>query len=386
MKLKRSDNSLKELVCTLAESYLTHKFRCYKDENRKIINSYKQYNNCIPIFLNNRPKKFVTNSFKIFRNSEKFNIKDISKDNLHSNIYYVKSENSQNLTYRINFGSQKTWPSCECKFFNTKHILCKHFYAILRFLPQKWLELSPLFLNHPLISVDETQLSVEERDVYNQNKRHIESDLKNYTNNLNDDSVNSIINHDQGEKTISEISFEELSNFADEENIREEKIKSDVKTKTDSQNSLKPDSLNYLKTEIPSNLNSDSFSKNQKNTNCKSVLGTLDDMQSQIRNLYYQSDNMNILFLLKFSLTFTISCLELFQKKEENLPTTPSSVKRKMNKTPKFSKQKKVKPSSDQHLLMKRKTRATPKLSSKHKKCVRKLSYAENNEGPKGIN
>ena len=67
-----------------------------------------------------------------------------------------RSSTSPKMRYLVKFGSETTYPWCPCVDWRRNRLPCKHFSAIFLPLPQRgWDQLSPLYKENPLFSLDE---------------------------------------------------------------------------------------------------------------------------------------------------------------------------------------------------------------------------------------
>lgn len=68
--------------------------------------------------------------------------------------FWVKSraETTAARSYTVSFGSESTWPSCECEVWRDQRLPCEHFCHVFRSEPNwTWEHLCPKYRDHPLL-------------------------------------------------------------------------------------------------------------------------------------------------------------------------------------------------------------------------------------------
>ena len=151
---------------------------------------YKAYQNTIPLHLHNRPRQLVVQlmdckskvttemvqSVSVHCDDKENDedpsvLPDIRKTmeqvvNKVSKRYTVKSSSLLSDViepYIVEFGDRFKPCCCTCPSFRRNRRLCKHFFAVMSAGCETFLDLSPIYLNHPLHNIDddifETRLS-----------------------------------------------------------------------------------------------------------------------------------------------------------------------------------------------------------------------------------
>ena len=72
--------------------------------------------------------------------------------------FIIHSFSNQPKKYFINFGNEKTMPSCTCGDWEESTFLCKHFFAVFKKYPETWgwEALFPLYKSSPFLTLDLT--------------------------------------------------------------------------------------------------------------------------------------------------------------------------------------------------------------------------------------
>lgn len=82
--------------------------------------------------------------------------------------FLVKGQRFKTNFYKVFLGSDDQFPTCECVDFKQHCLLCKHIFAIFKFVPRySWNSLHVCFSNSPLFNLDESVFSADQNLVYN---------------------------------------------------------------------------------------------------------------------------------------------------------------------------------------------------------------------------
>ena len=118
--------------------------------------AYRPYNDNIPDFLRDRPRKVVLHCMDQMRKSSKFKNEDIQTE--HSDGRF-KVASASGKVHKVDFGKETGVPSCTCLDWMRFHIPCKHFFAIFsNETDWSWYSLPPTYLASPLLCTDQEAL------------------------------------------------------------------------------------------------------------------------------------------------------------------------------------------------------------------------------------
>ena len=129
------------------DRYIEKDVRCHK--------MYRKYNTELPEFLVNRPRYFVEHykeKLSLAEEIEKCHIKPSDT----KGVFEEKSGSLSKTWYQVQFGDNDgTPPSCQCKTWQRSPLLCKHFFAIFKHLPEwKWEKLPWTYRELPFLTLD----------------------------------------------------------------------------------------------------------------------------------------------------------------------------------------------------------------------------------------
>ena len=150
--------TLSELLIIVIESVLPKLYEKYVELNVKFTSGYKKYQESIPESLHNRPRFIVQNMLEKMSKVTSSMISSV-KVLTEGRIFEVQSESVTSdlkAKYIVDFGNINEICSCTCRGFRCDRLPCKHFFAVIDAGYRTFEQLSPLLLEHPLMTLDET--------------------------------------------------------------------------------------------------------------------------------------------------------------------------------------------------------------------------------------
>ena len=150
--------TLSELLTIVIESFLPKLYEKYVELNVKFTSGYKKYQESIPESLHNSPRFIVQNMSEKMSKVTSSMISSV-KVLTEGRIFEVQSESVTSdlkAKYIVDFGNINEICSCTCRGFRRDRLPCKHFFAVIDAGYRTFEQLSPLLLEHPLMTLDET--------------------------------------------------------------------------------------------------------------------------------------------------------------------------------------------------------------------------------------
>ena len=126
----------------------------YEEANVRASSMYKPYLQDLPLFLHNRPPKFINHCAARLPPQ----VKDIPAANImevNATNFTVASVDTPGQVYKIDLGSGCTLPRCTCLDFENTGWLCKHFLALFAKCPNvTWDSLPAAYTKSPVFNLD----------------------------------------------------------------------------------------------------------------------------------------------------------------------------------------------------------------------------------------
>ena len=169
-----------ELKCTSSFSYC--------DQNLMSHSRYRKYSGNVPQFLINRPKNLVTHCMQKIAMAKEVDLSGIVMTD--NGVFKITSFKDAKERYTVNFGDEHTMPHCACFNWKQSAFPCKHFFAVFRKFKQwNWDSLSPIYINSPYLTLDESII----------NQQHEEDELQQNSDNSQDEEIDqeSNVNSDE---------------------------------------------------------------------------------------------------------------------------------------------------------------------------------------------
>ncbi|XP_062614804.1 uncharacterized protein LOC134276580 [Saccostrea cucullata] len=152
-----STGTLTSLIEIIVKDFIPDLIRTYLHLNYQYTSQYKKYNDCIPAFLQNKPRSVVKHCLVRYASAGEYCSGDL--ENIGQNMYKVKSQSRDTEHYNVHLGTDETATKCSCQDFITSFLPCKHIFAVIRFTHHTWESLSPLYRQSPYLNLDSTVLS-----------------------------------------------------------------------------------------------------------------------------------------------------------------------------------------------------------------------------------
>ncbi|XP_029565963.1 uncharacterized protein LOC115159956 isoform X2 [Salmo trutta] len=153
MKVHKKD-TLSQMLQFLVDDYFPQMHQRYTDLNSQSSGEYS-LNPTVPPFLWHRPWSVV--ALVMDNMSAALQDPDIMVEQASdaaAGTFRVKSraETTTARSYTVSFGSESTWPSCECEVWRDQRLPCEHFCHVFRSEPNwTWEHLCPKYRDHPLL-------------------------------------------------------------------------------------------------------------------------------------------------------------------------------------------------------------------------------------------
>ena len=142
--------NLSSIVSLLQEVFLPALRQKYLFSNFEQSSVNRKYNECVPSYLQNRPRKVILHCLDRKASSARFTQNDIFVDDNETGVFRVANSKGDAF-YVVNFST----PSCTCCDWTEHHYPCKHFFAIFHLHPSwDWNALPKSYLSNPKLSLD----------------------------------------------------------------------------------------------------------------------------------------------------------------------------------------------------------------------------------------
>ncbi|XP_056001914.1 uncharacterized protein LOC125662462 isoform X1 [Ostrea edulis] len=151
-----SSGTLTSLIEIIVKDFIPDLIRTYLQLNYQYTNQYRKYNDCVPAFLQNKPRSVVKHYLVRSAFAGEYSSDDLK--NIGENMYEVKSQSSDTGVYKVHLGTDETATRCSCQDFLSSFLPCKHILAVIRFTHHTWESLSPLYRQSPYLNLDSTFL------------------------------------------------------------------------------------------------------------------------------------------------------------------------------------------------------------------------------------
>lgn len=114
---------------------------------------YRKYNDDVPQYLRNRPRRLIDDMRKKMIALENGIIAGVQ---MKSDGVFLVSARGTRPPHEVVFGDESTFCSCSCMSFQRTQLLCTHFCAVFRALPEwSFDRVSPLYTQSSLLTLDE---------------------------------------------------------------------------------------------------------------------------------------------------------------------------------------------------------------------------------------
>ena len=151
------DKSVYGIVTILVESFIPDSYQHYLENNLKFSSAYGRYISTVPLYLHNRPPKFVKHCLRSRFQAGEYQDGDVLPVNFQKGECHVKSSSKSNQKHLV----QLTIPTCTCEAWQKSQYPCKHFFAVFAAY-QEW-DFSSLpeeYKNSVFITLDTAHLDI----------------------------------------------------------------------------------------------------------------------------------------------------------------------------------------------------------------------------------
>jgi len=119
---------------------------------------YRKYNEDVPQYLRNRPRRLIDDMRKKMMSLEASVVAGVQMKS--DGVFLVPARGTRPY-HEVVFGDASTCCSCTCLSFQRTQLLCTHFCAVFRALPEWSFErVSPVYTQCPLLVLDEDMLHI----------------------------------------------------------------------------------------------------------------------------------------------------------------------------------------------------------------------------------
>jgi len=127
----------------------------YMQLNVRSLSLNRRYNDDVPQYLRNRPRRLIDDMRKKMVSLDSGAITGVHVKPDAAGVFLVSSRGSR-PPHEVVFGDESTFCSCTCVSFQRTQLLCTHFCAVFRALPDWSFErVTPLYTQSPLLTLDE---------------------------------------------------------------------------------------------------------------------------------------------------------------------------------------------------------------------------------------
>ena len=149
MPRNKHSMNLSSIVSLLVENFLPSFRQKYLFSNFEQSSLNRKYNECVPSYLQDRPREVILHCLDRKTSSARFTQTDITVVDNEEGIFEIK--NSKGHSYTVKFAT----PSCTCGDWTEHQYPCKHFFSIFHHYPNwDWNALPQAYLCSPKLSLD----------------------------------------------------------------------------------------------------------------------------------------------------------------------------------------------------------------------------------------
>lgn len=205
----RNIKTLSELMTLMVDDVFPDLLKKYVQMNSALHSNYKLYNEEIPAFLQNRPRKFIEHVYQRYATAR--SVYSLNSIFFEGDKVKVRSETNPLEFHEVNFVK----PFCSCEDFWRFRLPCKHFCAVFLYLPQvlSFKDLPIEYRNSPYITINQDFNAFDGSEFINNictDEIHIQPE--NQKENVNQDADSDPLDHnvvntrrDLGKKKLSKI-------------------------------------------------------------------------------------------------------------------------------------------------------------------------------------
>ena len=148
-------STLSELLTVIIKDFIPRRYESYIEKNVRYTSGFKKYEENIPSHLHNRPRWLVVdilNKQQLVTESSIHSVKFVDENQFSVEGDQISS--TEKAIYLVDFGDDDNFVSCTCYWYKRNRTLCKHFFAVIQAGHKEFTDLSQLYLNHPLHTLD----------------------------------------------------------------------------------------------------------------------------------------------------------------------------------------------------------------------------------------
>lgn len=125
------------------------------EQNVRSSSLYRKYNDDVPQYLRNRPRRLIDDIRKKMISVEPEVVSGVCQKSADVGVFLVPARGARPF-HEVVFGDESTFCSCTCLSFERTRLLCTHFCAVFR-ARTDWTfdRVSPVYTQCPLLTLDE---------------------------------------------------------------------------------------------------------------------------------------------------------------------------------------------------------------------------------------
>ena len=162
---RRINLHIDELLTIIIEEFLPRRFERYVEMNVQFSSGCKKYQKEIRFYLWNCPKTIVEDILNKMKQVSPAMIESAQlMPTVPETTFLDRADSTHGTemkTYCVNFGTRENFLCRLCPWFRRNHSFCEHFLAVIDSGYREFEDLTPLYRNHSLHSI-ETDLSKSE--------------------------------------------------------------------------------------------------------------------------------------------------------------------------------------------------------------------------------
>ena len=156
------DKSVYGIAIMLVESFIPDSYQHYLHSNLKSSSAYGRFSHTVPVYLHNRPPRFVKHCLNSRFAAAEYQATDVSPVNFWKGEFHVKFPSKSNQNHLVNFSTS----SCSCADWLKTQYPCKHFFAVFATCEEWDFNSLPVhYRNSVFITLDTEHLAVKTNPV-----------------------------------------------------------------------------------------------------------------------------------------------------------------------------------------------------------------------------
>ena len=159
---------ISELLTIIIEEFLARRYERYVETNVQFSSGFKKYQNEIPSYLWNRPRIVVEDILNKMKQVWPAMIESVQlMPTVPETTFLIRGDSrhgTEMKAYCVDFGTRENFLRCSCPWFWRSRSLCKHLFAVIDSGYREFEDLTPLYRNHPLDTIDTNYFQPENDD------------------------------------------------------------------------------------------------------------------------------------------------------------------------------------------------------------------------------